>query len=70
MTTTQAEVIPPDEHRAAWWHWIKVNNGEVWPMRWENRTGHWLNGNSVVSPVRAAELKWVYIRPTEVSPSA
>ena len=67
---SKPEVRPPEEHNTETWHWVQVFNREVWPIRWENRSGHWINGNAVVSPVRAAELRWAYIRPTETPPSA
>lgn len=63
------EIAPPEDHRTKLWHWIKVYSGEVWALRWDNRTGHWLSGNQALSPKRAAELKWRYIRPTEPAPT-
>ena len=70
ITQTAPQIVPPDEHRAEPWHWIKVYNGETWAFRWDNKTGHWIIGNQAISPTRAVELNWVYIRPTETPPSA
>ena len=68
MTETTPQFAPPDEHRDKPWHWIRVFNGEVWAIRWFDRTGHWVLGNQMISPVRAVDHRWTYIRPPEPPP--
>lgn len=65
-----SEIRPPDEHLTEPWHWVRVYNGESWAIRWLNTTSHWILGNQAISPKRAVELSWTYIRPTETPPSA